>query len=370
MKFSIPTSVLVSALELVIRAAAQRLTVPSLSCVLIETVGGKLRFSANDGEAGLRVETDATIESDGSILVPAKRLYEIARNLPGADVAVEEASSKIATITSGPSRFKIYGLDPDDFQALNLPVAGSSLSFKVGVSSLRTALREVLSSVSSDTTRHILNGVLFNIETDGVSLVATDGRRLAVSKLVGVSVDGGPTKSFVLPTKGAGELLSVLEGEGDVFVLVNDNHASFQVSNVLLSSKLLDGTFPNYRQVIPSQYHNIATFDRNALLSVVRRISLIGDKSTSIRFNFKEGALSIESNLAEVGEGSETLAVEYTGKPISIGFNPSFITDTLKALSDQSLVFRLGVDGTAPGVIAPKDGDRFLSVIMPMRVLA
>ncbi|MEI8310911.1 MAG: DNA polymerase III subunit beta, partial [Verrucomicrobiota bacterium] len=232
-------------------------------------------------------------------------------------------------------------------------------------SELRDGLRKTSYAISSDETRYVLNGILFSLADNKLTLVATDGRRLALFDS-DIEFPKSHERDFILPTKAVTELQRLLGEEGEVTISTSDNLASFELNGAFLASKLVEGNYPNYRQVIPAEAKERITLEREAFLNCVRRVSLLSsDKTSSVRLNFTKNNLDITANTPEVGEAKESLAINYRGKDISIAFNPEFLMDPLRNLPNDEVFLEL-IDEMSPGVL--KIQSPFLYVIMPMRV--
>ena len=235
---------------------------------------------------------------------------------------------------------------------------------------LKEGLKKTSYAISLDETRYVLNGILFSFRDGRLTLVATDGRRLALcdAELGEIKYPAGHERDFIVPTKAIGELQRLLVDDKEVRLHIGDNLVAFDLGTTVLATKLVDGTYPNYRQVIPGEAKERVSLERETLLQSVRRVALLSsDKSGSVRLNFTKNNLDITSNTPEVGEAKESLAVAYKGRDLSIAFNPEFVIDPLRNLSDDTIALEL-IDEMSPGVIKINSAQRFLYVIMPMRV--
>ncbi len=369
MKFSVTKESLLEGLSRTQNVVSTRTTLPVLSNVLLETTETGIRLSTTDMEVALRCEIDATVEKQGATTLPARRLLTIIRELPADDIQIETDSKNISSIRSGQSFFKIYGLARDEFPAFPESKQAKSVTIKQSV--LKDGLRKTSYAISMDETRYVLNGILFSFKESMLKLVATDGRRLAMfEEAIDAEIDGTLEADFIVPTKAINELQRLLGGDGDVTLSVGDSLVSFELNGSLLVSKLVDGNYPNYKQVIPNteDVKEIITLEREPFATCVKRVSLLSsDKTSSIRLNFTKNNIEVTSNTPEVGEARESIAVAYKGRDLSIAFNPEYLMDPLKALPNDEIKLRL-IDEMSPGVIELNGG--FLYVIMPMRVSA
>lgn len=368
MKFTVTKQSLFDGLQRIQSIVSNRVTLPVLSNVLLETTETGLQLTATDMEVSVRTETTATVERAGSTTIPARRLLSIIRELPTEDIQIETDAKNITSIKSGASFFKVFGLPKDEYPAF--PSLEEKRGFSMRQSELKEGLRKTSYAISLDETRYVLNGILFSFRDGRLTLVATDGRRLALcdAELGEIKYPAGHERDFIIPTKAINELQRLLLDEKEVQLHIGDNLVAFELGTTVLATKLVDGTYPNYRQVIPGEAKERVTLEREILLHSVRRVALLSsDKSGSVRLNFSKSNLDITSNTPEVGEAKESISVNYKGRDLSIAFNPEFLIDPLKNLSDDTIALEL-IDEMSPGVIKINSAQRFLYVIMPMRV--
>lgn len=369
MKFSVTKENLLEGLTKTQNVVSNRTTLPVLSNVLVETTDTGIRLSTTDMEVALRCDVPAVIEKPGSTTLPARRLLSVVRELPASEIQIEADAKSISSIRSGQSFFKIYGLPRDEFPAFPTSKESRAISLQQGV--LKDGLKKTSYAISMDETRYVLNGILFSFKENTLKLVATDGRRLALfEETIDAELAGKLDIDFIVPTKAINELQRLLLDTGEVTLSVSDNLVSFELNGSLLVSKLVDGNYPNYKQVIPSSedVKEVIALEREMFLTCVRRVSLLSsDKTSSIRLNFSKNNIEVTSNTPEIGEAKESLAVAYRGRDFSIAFNPEYLMDPLKALSNDEVNLHL-IDEMSPGVL--KINSDFLYVIMPMRVSA
>ncbi len=369
MKFSVTKENLLEGLQKTQNVVSSRTTLPVLSNVLIETTDSGIRLSTTDMEVALRCDVPAIVEKPGTTTLPARRLLTIVRELPSSDVQIETDTKNISAIRSGQSFFKIYGLAGEEFPAF--PSSKDARTIQLKQSVLKDGLRKTSYAISMDETRYVLNGILFSFKESALKLVATDGRRLALfEEAVDAELAGKLDIDFIVPTKAINELQRLLSDDGDMTLAISDNLVLFELNGSLLVSKLVDGNYPNYKQVIPAteDVKEIIALEREAFHTCVRRVSLLSsDKTSSIRLNFTKNNIEVTSNTPEVGEAKESIAVAYRGRDFSIAFNPEYLMDPLKNLPNDEVSLRL-IDEMSPGVI--EIGGGFLYVLMPMRVSA
>ncbi len=363
MKLSVTRTSILETLQILQGIVAARTTVPILSNVLIKAEDGKLCLTTTDLEVGVRCAIDAKVDKPGSSTLPARRLMSIMRELPADEVEITIDDRHAASIRCGSSFFKIIGLSDEEFPPL--PDFEEEVSFTIDQGMLKEMLRNVSYGASSDESRYILNGVLLSFKGDKLTVVATDGRRLALMEHE-VEIPKEKETEMIVPTKAVNELLHALADEGEVKIHSAGNQTAFEFGDILVVTKLIDGTYPNYRQVIQSHTEERVTLDRESLLTAVKRVALLtSDKSNSVRMTFANNKVEINAVTPEVGEAHESMAVKYSGKEISVAFNPEYMMDPLRHLTNDEVFLEL-TDDLSPGVL--KCDVPFLYVLMPMRV--
>ena len=363
MKLSVSKEKLLEGLQTVQNVVSTRTTLPILSNVLLEAADGQLRLTTTDLDVGMRGAIEAAIEKPGAATLPARRLFSIVRELPSAEILIEVDSKSVASIRCGPSFFKILGLPQEEFPPL--PKFDGAKTFTLRQKDLKDGLRKTAYAISTDETRYVLNGILFSFKDNKLTLVATDGRRLA---LVDIELEFPRSHEvdLILPTKAVTELARLVSEEGDVKMSVSENQVAFEVDGTLLVSKLIEGNYPNYRQVIPPEAKERITLERESFLSTVHRVSLLSsEKSNSVKLVFSKNNIDIIANTPEVGEARESLPVSYKGRDFSVAFNPEFLMAPLRNLPNDEVFLDL-IDEMSPGVI--KVQSPFLYVLMPMRI--
>ena len=363
MKFSVSKEKLLAGLQTVQNVVSTRTTLPILSNVLLRADDGKLHLTTTDLDVGVSGGIDAQIDKPGATTLPARRLATIVRELPAAEVQIEIDSKNVASIRCGQSFFKILGLPEEEFPPL--PKFEDAKVFTLNQQALRDALKKTSYAISTDETRYVLNGILFSFKESKLTMVATDGRRLALVDLE-VEFPRSQEVEIIVPTKCVTELGRLLGDEGDVKMSVGENQVAFEIGGTLLVSKLIEGNYPNYRQVIPGDAKERITLERETFLNAVHRVSLLSsEKSNSVKLVFSKNNIEIAANTPDVGEARESLAVAYKGREFSIAFNPEFLQAPLRALPNDEVYLDL-IDEMSPGVI--KIQSPFLYVLMPMRI--
>ncbi|MEI6892410.1 MAG: DNA polymerase III subunit beta [Pontiella sp.] len=363
MKFSIEKDQILEALQKVQSIVGQRTTLPILSNVLLEASNGKLTLTTTDMEVSVRTSIEADIDEDGATTLPARRFFSICRDLPSHQVDIEVSTEDVATIISGSYNCKLEGLSFDDFPPM--PTFEESSSYTLKQDTFKDILQKTSYAASTDESRAILNGSLMAFRENKLTVVCTDGRRLALVEQE-VEMPEETEVDIVVPTKTVSELIKTLDGEGDAHIKTSATQVAFEFGNIFIISKLIDGTYPNYRQVIPSQCEERVAIDREMLVSAVRRVSLmLDDQAASVKVHITENRLELLTSSPEIGESREAIPVKYSGKEITIAFNPGFLMAPLKHLDSDEIFLELS-DELSPGVI--KTNVPFLYVIMPIRV--
>ncbi len=363
MKFAVTKDALLDGLQRIQNVVSTRGTLPVLTNALFETTETGVRLTTTDLEVAIRCEIEAQVEKPGATTLPARRLAAIVRELPAAEVTIETDAKNISSIRCGSSFFKIYGLAKEEYPAF--PSFKDAKTYVMKQSELKDGLRKTSYAISVDETRYVLNGILFSFKENKLTLVATDGRRLALFDS-DLEFPRSHERDFIVPTKAVSEIQRLLTDDGDVQISVAENLVSFELNGAQLVSKLVEGNYPNYRQVIPGEAKERVTIEREAFFNSVRRVSLLSsDKTSSVRLNFSKNNLDITANTPEVGEARESLPVVYKGRDLSIAFNPEFLIDPLRNLPNEEVHIEL-IDEMSPGVL--KINTPFIYVIMPMRV--
>lgn len=362
MKLAFQKDKFVSALQTVQNVIANRTTLPVLSNVLIKAHDGKVTLTTTDLDTGIRTEVEGTIEKAGSITLPAKRLFSIVRELASNELTLEADAKQGATIRAGSSFFRIMGLPEEDFPPF--PQSQGEKVFKMEQKAFKEMLRKTAYAMSTDESRYVLNGVLLSFKDNKLTVVATDGRRLALIEQEQEFPKANELE-VILPARAVNELQRILGEIGELVIGVAENQTTFQVGSTFMASKLIEGNYPNYKQVIPSETKERIAIEREVLMNAVRRVALLSsEKSNSVKLNFAKNNLDITANTPDVGEARESLPINYKGKDFAIAFNPEYLSDPLKML-DADEVFLDFTDELSPGVIRYQKP--FLYVIMPMR---
>ena len=351
----------------------KKTTMPILSHVLLEAKkDGKLAVSATDLDVSVSGEHDAEVVREGAVAVSARHLYDIVKSLPEAGVTLKKAQNNYLEVTSGSAEFRIVGLPAEDFPAL--PRFDKVKWSTVSPADLLSMIELTSFAVSTDETRYNLNGVFFEPSGGELRMVATDGHRLSLARRP-VEGEFGLKKGVILPKKGLAELKKLLqealesgEEKPEVKLGFVENSAVVTRPRVTLAMRLIEGVFPDYRQVIPKQGEKSVKLGRLRFLETLRRISLLSsDKAHAVKLDLSPGLLKVLSQNPDLGEAREEVPVEYRGEPLRIGFNARYLTDVLQALQTADVVLELA-DDLSPGVVKPEGDDGYTAVIMPMRI--
>ena len=360
MKFSLAKQVLLDGLNKVAGVVSTRPSMPILSNVLIEATEGELKLTATNMELTVQATVPCIVETPGAFTLPAKKLQSHVRLQEDGEVSVE-VKGNVAHIRCNRNTAKMYGLVAEEFPAA--PVFKEAREFEVPQTMLNRGLRYTEFAIASDGSRYVLNGIYTCFQDGKLTLVATDGRRLALFENE-LEFPESQQVCINLPARAVAEIHRLLGDSGIVHVRVTSNQASFDLGDTVLTTKLIDGTYPNYRQVIPSRYNERITLPAQRLNEAVSRVAQIADeKKNTVLFHITPGKISVQSGSANVGESNEDVPVDYEGRELSITFNADFVLSPLKAVGENEVSIDL-IDASSPGVM--RVADEFLYVLMPM----
>lgn len=363
MKLKIKKDVLIDGLQKVQSIVNPRTTLPILSNILFRAENDRLWLSATDLEVSVRASVEAEVIREGAVTLHARRAFSIFRELSGPEIEIDVDENDVAHIRCASSYMKLIGISEDDFPPLPAFDEGSSYSIDQGL--FKAALQKTAYAASTDETRQVLNGVLLSFRNERLTAVATDGRRLALAEQE-VEFPEDAEIDLVVPSKTVNELTRTLGETGPLKIIATNKQVAFDFGDMLVVSRLIEGTYPNFRQVIPASSEQRVPVEREALMMAVRRVALMTtDQSRSVRLNFTRNKLEINTETAEVGEAHESIAIKYTENDIAVAFNPEFLIDPLRALDSDEIYMEI-TDELSPGVI--KADVPFLYVLMPMRI--
>ncbi len=370
MKLSLSTPDLLSQLQTVTRVASTRSAIQALSGVKISAPEGLLpELLATDAEIGLRVPlSSAKVERPGDAVLPARLLTDVVRTLPTDTLTLElRSAEQDVELVCGSATFHLRMLRAEDFPALPEPSPDTRTTLPVAA--FVQTVSQVARSASRDETRPVLTGILMSASEQTLRMVATDSYRLSVKEATLESPVQGALEANV-PARALQELVRIAQQDAhgdELAVSVGQNQVVFELGDVVLSSRLIDGQFPNYRQLLPESVEHELRLASSELGEVVRRISLLAQKNTPLRLAFAEGSLTVSAQTPDVGEASEAIPVPFAGEPFEIGFNPEFLRDGLDSVESDELVLKL-ISPLRPGLIETPDDGGFVYLIMPIRL--
>jgi DNA polymerase-3 subunit beta len=356
---------LLQELQTVSRVASTRSAVQALSGVQLAVADGQAQLRATDMEMGLRVPLTAEIERDGTVVLPARLLLDVVRSLPGDRVSLElRPAEQDVELTSGTATFHIRTLRAEDFPPLPEPATEGRVVLPAGA--VVSTIARVERSASHDETRPILTGILMTVAGVDLKMVATDSYRLSVKETT-LEAPVDPGFEANVPARALAELSRLAADAEEISITVRENQVVFEIGDRVLSSRLIDGQFPNYNQLLPDSYEHELRVDAGEIAGVVRRISLMAQKNAPLRLRFADGELTVSAQTPDVGEAQETVPVPFAGEAFEIGFNPDFLRDGLESAESGEIVFKL-ISPLRPGLIESGDGGGFLYLIMPIRL--
>lgn len=365
MKFSATREAILKPLQTVVGVVERRQTMPILSNVLLAAESGKLQVTATDLEVEIVADAEVKVDDAGEVTVPGRKLHEICRAVPeGTTIEISLAAERL-TVKAGRSRFTLSTLRAADFPTVEEIAAKQTL--RLARKDLRKLIDKTHFSMAQQDVRYYLNGLLLETERKILRAVATDGHRLALSE-INLATAAARDEQLIVPRKGVLELNRLLEGEGDVEVALGANHIRVQVEGVRLTSKLIDGRFPEYARVIPNQPKNVISADRNLLRQALQRTAILSnEKYRGVRLELSPNSVVLQANNPEQEEAVETLEVEYSGDPMEIGFNVNYLLDALAAVDSEQVEFGV-TDANSSCLIREPGGDNTKYVVMPMRL--
>jgi DNA polymerase-3 subunit beta len=363
LRITVPKDELVSALGVVSRAVSTRTSVQILSGILVEAQGSELRLAATDMELSLRATASAQIEGDGAIVLPGKTFADIARLLPAGEVSIEhKPAESVVHVTAGSASYTLHTYNPEDFPRLQ--ELETVQTFAVDRESLLETIHRVARAASRDESRPVLTGILVSFTGGKLVMAATDSYRLAVKETE--LDDTVPELEAIVPSRALQELARIAGSGDNVEVGVHENQVVFATDGVWMTTRRIDGQFPNYRQLLPEQFEHELTLPRLELLEVVRRASVMIQRATPLQLRFAEGELTVIARTQDVGESQESMPVAFSGETLEIGFNADFLRDGLESMDGDDVRLKL-ISPLRPAVIQG-EGDDFTYLVMPIRL--
>ncbi len=354
---------LAAALGIVSRGLSTRGAVQVLSGILLQAADGKLTLAATDMEISLRASVAGTADGDGAVVVPGRLLTDLVRLLPDENVTLTyEEGDGVLAVTSGSHASKLNVYSAEDFP--RLPPVDVELH-TIETPALLATIEKVARAASRDESRPVLTGILVHFEGAKLTMAATDSYRLAV-KETALESGTGPSLEAIIPARALQELARLAAGTEHVQLGVHENHVVFGTGAVWLTSRRIDGQFPNYKQLLPETFEAEVTAQREPLLDVIRRAGVLAQRNAPLRLTFAEGELTVSAQTQDVGEGKESIPLDYAGDGLEIGFNPDFLRDGLEAVGEDTVQLKL-INPLRPGLIVSPD-ESFWYLIMPIRL--
>lgn len=362
MKLKVEKEVLMNGIQTVQNVITSKAALPILSNILIEANQGNLRLTATDLDIGISCVIPVDTQEQGAITIPAKRFSDIIKELPSQGVEIATKKNNMVFIDAESCQFKIMGLPKEEFP--KLPEFKDKAVMRLEQAGLKKMLSLTSFAVSFDETRYILNGILFKISKNNLTLVATDGKRLAImEKKINQSVD--KDVSIIVPIKTIHELNRNLKEEGELSLILGTNQALFDLGSVVIISRLIEGEFPAYQQVVPPVTENKMRVSRDQFLLAIKRAALLSTPDyQAVKLEVFKNKLVVSKSTPDVGESREEVTVAYQGKEAVIGFNPNYLIDVLKNLAEEDVELELS-DSEKPGVIRI---DGYVYIVLPMRL--
>lgn len=364
MKISIKKDALLKALQKICNIIGNKTTMPILANVLIETgADGKLTMTTTDLELRISTRVEAEIAEPGATTIPAKRFLGLVAKFKGDTVTIESNENHHSKITCGTAEFMLLGLDPADFPApVDIEV---QRKLKLKQSDFSRIIDRISYAASNDDARKFLHGILLSVKEGNLTAVATDGKRLALVEKLLEEAPEGSDGDIIITIKAALEAKRSMEKDGEIFIEIGTNQVIFRIGDTVITSKLIEGTYPHYRQVIPTVFSKQVELPCRAFIDALEIVSVpLFDASAYVKLTFFNNQLRFEANSINIGEGHESIPVEYAYDEVSVSFNPQFLADPFKRLDVETVTLTMN-DATSP--IAIKSNDGFLYVIMPMR---
>ena len=369
MRFTISREKLQEGLQAVTAAVPAKTTLPVLANLLVETTERGVRLSATDLDIAVSTEVSADVEAPGSITIPAKKLSEIARELPPSPVRFAASGEQRVTLECGRSKFKLLGLPRDEFPSF--PTVRFNESWRVKSGELQKLIAHTAFAVSTEESRPILNGVLWELREQRMRMVATNGHRLARMELP-VEASAAPPGDLIVPPKALEQVRRLFPAEEELEIARGDNHLGFRSPFTSVFTRLVEGPYPNYEQVIPKDNDRIALADKAALTSALKRMSVIAsDQTHRIKLSFNAGMLKFSVTTPDLGEASDELPVTYAGDQLDIGFNAMYLLEILRYMPSEQVKLSFKAPERA-ATIEPEgwdDPSKYLCLVMPLRLM-
>ncbi len=363
LRITVAKDELAAKLALVARGVSTRTAVLVLGGIQLRAEEGSLHLAATDMEISLRATAEAQVSGEGTTVVPGRLLLDIARSLPDSEVTIEHRPEEATVVvTSGTASYRLHTYSAEDFP--RLPDVDVGVLHTVDRDALIETVARVGRSASRDESRPVLTGILVRFEPGKIVMAATDSYRLAVKETI---VSGElPELEAIIPARALQELARIASGSDDLQLGMQDNHVVFGSDGTWLTTRRIDGQFPNVRQLLPEQFEHELALPRDEVLEVVRRVSLMAQRNSPLRLRWADGELTVSAVTQDVGEARESLPAPYTGDAMEIGFNAEFLRDGLESVDSDTVKFKL-ISPLRPAVLEG-DSDDYLYLIMPIRL--
>jgi DNA polymerase-3 subunit beta len=344
-------------------------TLPVLSNILVEATGGGIRLSGTDLDIAVSTTVEASVDQEGAITLPARKLLEIVRELPSAAIRITTSGEQRVTIECGRSKFKLLGLPREEFPAF--PAVKFDGGWRSTAGELQKLIAHVAFAASTEESRPILNGVLWELRPDRMRMVATNGHRLARMD-VPVTAGAGAQADLIVPPKALEQIRRLFESSEEVEIARSENHLGFRSASTQIFTRLIEGPYPNYEQVIPRENDKTVTADKAAMTSALRRMSIVAsDQTHRVRLAFANGACKLSVQTPDLGEAQEELTVTFDGDPLEIGFNASYLLEIMKYIptDEVRMTFKAPERAATCEPVGWDDPSSYLTLVMPLRLV-
>ncbi|MBI4824016.1 MAG: DNA polymerase III subunit beta [Nitrospirae bacterium] len=364
MKLTVPKQELLEKLSDIQNVVEKRNTMPILSHFLLEAKKTKGSYiMATDLETAIKEPIALSVEKEGRLSIPARKLFEIVREVDG-DISIESEDGNWIRVKAGTSNFRLACLPPEDFPEWPKMESGEELQIEAKM--LSEMIEKTIYAAGESDTRYTLNGILFHIHEGTFTAVGTDGHRMAV-----LSKETTPVKeekNAIVPRKAAGELRKFLDKDGAVSVTIGKNHVLFKVGEITFLARLIEGTYPNYTKVVPTENEKKLLIDKEAVIKALRRVAIMSrERSSAVKADISKGMLTLTTSNPDLGEASDEVNIDYKGEDLTIGFNARYLLDALSAISTDKAVFELH-DQLSPTLLKEEGSEAYKCVVMPMRL--
>src|SRR5450432_4290126 len=369
MRFTIAREKLQEGLSAVAASVPAKTTLPVLANILVETTDRGIRLSGTDLDMAVSTELMADVDVQGAITIPAKKLVEIVRELPSAPVKISVSGEQKVTLECSRSKFKLLGLPKDEFPSF--PSIRFAESWRIKSGDLQKLISHTAFASSTEESRPILNGVLWELRPDQMRMVATNGHRLAKMEIA-INAANVPSSDVIIPPKALEQIRRLFPAEEELEVARGDNHLGFRSPFTAVYTRLIEGPYPNYEQVIPKDNDRIALADRNALIQALKRMSVIAsDQTHRIRMSFNSRMLKFSVQTPDLGEAQDELPINFEGDSLDIGFNASYLLEILRNLptDEVKLTFKAPERAATVEPVGWDDPAKYMCLIMPLRLV-